>query len=152
MGRARLDAYCGLYCGACLIYQCTQKGDLAPAVAAFGRTEEGLACDGCRSGRVSVACRECAYRDCPAGRGFSSCAECPEMPCASLLELQARLPHLSEVISNLERMRAVGPDRWCAEQAERWTCPLCGKPTWWYETTCGRCGAAVPTAYTRPSR
>ncbi len=152
MDRARLDAYCGLYCGACLIYRCTQKGDLAPAAATFGRSEEGLACDGCRSNRVSVACRACWYRDCPTGRGYSSCAECPDVPCDALKSLQTRMPHLSEIVSNLERIRAIDSDRWCAEQAERWACPLCGKPTWWYETTCDRCRSAVPTGFQPDSR
>lgn len=150
MSQTRLDAYCGLYCGACLIYRCTQEGNLAPAVATFGRTEEGLACDGCRSDRVTLACQKCWYRDCPAGKGYSSCAECPDMPCESLKSLQTRLPHLVEVVENLTRIRAVGASRWCAEQAERWVCPSCGKATWWYETACADCGAAVLTGYPRP--
>ena len=149
MNPTRLDAYCGLFCGACLIYQSTRNDNLAAAAAFFGRPEEGLACDGCRSSRVTAACRECGYRDCPVGKGYSSCADCPEMPCGSLKSLQTRMPHLVEVVGNLERIRAVGHDRWCAEEAKRWTCPSCGEPTWWYETTCHGCGASVPTGYHR---
>jgi predicted RNA-binding Zn-ribbon protein involved in translation (DUF1610 family) len=145
--RAGLDAYCGLYCGACLIYQSTRTGNLAAAAAFFGRPEEGLACDGCRSNRVTAACRECWYRDCPVGKGYTSCAECPEMPCNSLKSLQTRMPHLAEIVGNLVRIHAVGHERSCAEQATRWTCPACGKTTWWYETTCAECGSPVPTAY-----
>ena len=147
MTRARLDAYCGLYCGACLIYRCTQDGHLATAAATLGRPEEGLACDGCRSSRVTLACRDCWYRDCPAKRGFTSCAECPEMPCDSLKSLQTRMPHLVEIVDNLRALRADGSTLWCAGQAKRWTCPSCGKATWWYETTCSTCGAAVPSGY-----
>lgn len=152
MDCGRLDAYCGLYCGACLIYRSTQQGDLAPAAAAFGRPEEDLACDGCRSKRVTGACRACWYRDCPTGKGYTSCAECPEMPCDSLKSLQTRMPHLVQIVGSLERIRSVGPERWCAEQARHWTCPSCGKPTWWYETTCAACGTAVPLGCARPTR
>lgn len=152
MTSPRLDAYCGLYCGACLIYRCTREGDLAPAAAAFGRPEEGLACDGCRSARVTGACQPCGYRDCPTGKGYSSCAECPEMPCEGIKNLQARLPHLAEIVDNLHQVRASGHGAWCAAQARRWTCPSCGKPTWWYETTCSACGAAVPAGYRPPEK
>jgi hypothetical protein len=150
VSQTRLDAYCGLYCGACLIYQCTQTGNLATAAATLGRPEEGLACDGCRSNRVTLACRDCWYRDCPAKKGYASCAECPEMPCDSLKNLQTRRPHLIEIVDNLERIRGDGHARWCADQAKRWTCPSCGKPTWWYETTCSACGAMVPSGYEEP--
>jgi len=144
----RLDAYCGLYCGACLIYHCTQNGNLALAAATLGRPEEGLACDGCRSNRVTLACRECWYRDCPAKKkGYPSCAECPEMPCDSLKSLQTRRPHLIEIVDNLERIRADGHARWCADQAKHWACPSCGKATCWYESTCSACGAMVPSGY-----
>ncbi len=152
MTQQRLDAFCGLYCGACLIYQCTQNGDLAQAAAAFGRPEEGLACDGCRSSRVTLACGDCWYRDCPTGKGYSSCADCPEMPCAALRDLRTRRPHLAELVDNLQALRADGSARWCADQAKRWTCPSCGKPTWWYETTCSKCGAVTPTGFPPPER
>jgi predicted RNA-binding Zn-ribbon protein involved in translation (DUF1610 family) len=69
------------------------------------------------------------------------------MPCDSLKSLQTRRPHLIEIVGNLERIRADGHARWCADQAKRWTCPSCGKGTWWYETTCSACGVAVPTGY-----
>jgi hypothetical protein len=145
--QTRLDAYCGLYCGACLIYQSTQDGDLATAAVTLGRPEEGLACDGCRSSRVTLACRNCWYRDCPAKKGYASCAECPEMPCDALKSLQTRRPHLAEIVDNLRALRAEGSGSWCAGQAKRWTCPSCSKATWWYETVCRACGAAVPTGY-----
>ncbi len=152
MTETRLDAYCGLYCGACLTYQATRAGDLAAAARVLGRPEEGLACDGCRSARVTDACRECWYRDCPTGKGYSSCAECPEMPCASLKSLQTRMPHLVEIVGNLEEIRTTGHAHWCAEQTKRWTCPTCGKATWWYETKCQACGATVPPGYAPPTR
>ncbi len=147
MTQQRLDAYCGLYCGACLVYQSTRTGDVAAAAATLGRPEEGIACDGCRSGRVTGACRSCFYRDCPTGKGYASCAACPEMPCGALKDLQTRRPHLVEIVRNLEQIRAAGPERWCADQAKRWTCPSCGKATWWYETACARCESAVPSGY-----
>ncbi len=152
MRERRLDASCGLYCGACLIYQCTQSHTLARAAEVLGRPEEGLACDGCRSERVTIACRECGYRDCATGRGLASCAECPEMPCPSLHSLQTRRPHLVEVVGNLERIRGIGWRSWGEEQATRWCCPLCGKATGWYETTCARCGTPLATGYAGPSR
>jgi hypothetical protein len=69
------------------------------------------------------------------------------MPCDSLKSLQTRRPHLIEIVDNLRALRADGHERWCAGQAKRWTCPSCGKATWWYETTCSACGAMVPSGY-----
>jgi len=145
----RLDAYCGLYCGGCLIYQSTRTGNLAAAAATLNRPAEGLACDGCRSSRVTAACRDCWYRSCPVGKGYGSCADCPEMPCDSLKSLQTRMPHLIEIVGNLERVRAIGGTSFCAEQAARWACPSCGRATTWYETTCPACSAPVPAGYRR---
>jgi hypothetical protein len=69
------------------------------------------------------------------------------MPCAALRSLEARRPHLIEIVDNLRRIHDIGHDRWCAEQAQRWTCPSCGTPAWWYGTTCAACGRPVPVAY-----
>lgn len=152
MTENRLDAYCGLYCGACISYQCTQNDDLATASAIYGRDEKDLACDGCRTGRISVGCGRCMIRPCAVARGHASCSACSQFPCGQLSQLMTLLPHLGEVVGNLEQIRVVGHEHWCAEQAKHWTCPSCGKTTWWYETTCRSCGAAVPAGYTPPTR
>jgi hypothetical protein len=42
----------------------------------------------------------------------------------------------------LERLRAIGADKWLAEQAQRWQCD-CGEHYSWYEETCSKCGKPV---------
>jgi len=144
---SRLDAYCGLYCGSCVLYLATRRGELSKASVTFGVPAEGLRCDGCRTRILAVSCRDCRIRACATAKGRVSCAGCPETPCALLRELQGRLPHLGEIVDNLQRIATIGAESWCDEQAARWRCPSCRRPTEWYETTCGSCGTPVPAGY-----
>ncbi|MBE0634908.1 DUF3795 domain-containing protein [Candidatus Bipolaricaulota bacterium] len=149
MSDRNLEAFCGLYCGACYTYVARQRGTLADHAASRGRPLEDAKCNGCRSGVLSSSCRDCTLRDCAQERGLTSCGDCFDMPCDELLRITKLLPHLVEIVGNLERLREVGSAEWLDEQAAHWACPACKTPGSWYEVKCTACGHDLPAGYTR---
>jgi hypothetical protein len=149
MSPRHLEAFCGLYCGACYFYLTGQRGTLAETAASRGRTIEDTLCHGCRTHVLSSSCRLCAVRDCAKARGLTSCSECEDMACGEIQRMAALRPHLVEIVGNLERLRRAGSAAWIAEQAAHWACPSCGTPGSWYETACTHCGASLPAGYER---
>jgi len=144
-----LEAYCGLYCGACPVLLKREDDAIHRAVREhFDAEPEDLFCRGCRSDVLSVSCRDCAKRDCAQQRGLDSCATCPEMPCD---KLTFRLPHASEIVPNLEALRDRGSHAWLAEQAKHWQCPSCGHTGSWYERICAQCGTELPAGHRAPA-
>jgi hypothetical protein len=149
MSRRNLEAYCGLYCGACPVYLQQYDGWLVEAIAKYFKCEPtDLRCRGCRSDMVSVSCRDCNRRGCAQSRGLDSCSACPEMPCDRMR--QCRLPHMSEAVPNLEALRDRGSGLWLSGQADRWTCPSCGRTGSWYEQVCLQCGTALSSGHEPP--
>jgi len=152
----RLLGVCGLYCGACYHYRASfpQGEHLLAEALRQGRNLEGFTCQGCRSDHLYVhpGCARCQIRACVDGRGILHCALCPEFPCDRLKAFQSdgRVHH-RDVLSHLEDQKATGPDRWLAEQAQRWTCG-CGARFSWYEEFCHRCGAALASYGPDPTR
>ena len=139
-----LIACCGLYCGACPIYDTGKRGDLkhlgqiARAMADYlGRAVEvsDLACEGCLSEVVAAHCRDCALRACALGKGLACCAECPDFPCQRIMDFSRDGIH-SEVLDNIQRQREIGIDAWIEEQERRQqtrlnfkeNCGVCGSP------------------------
>jgi hypothetical protein len=149
MNDRNLEAYCGLYCGACPVYLQQYDGRLVQVVAEhFDCEADDLRCQGCRSNTVSLSCRDCDRRDCAQSKGFDSCSACPEMPCARMTNY--RLPHMSEAVPNLEALRDRGSGAWLDEQAGHWRCPSCGKTGSWYEQICAECGAPLSSGHASP--
>ncbi len=141
-GRAELVAYCGLYCGDCLVY----TGVIADAAEAFaevleryqfertavhifpeelpdyGRFREnlafmsGLRCSGrCRLAEGQAVPTTCAVRNCCIDKGLFACYECAEFEiCAKLRELHGDL-HYDASLRNMRAMRELGPEAWLAE-------------------------------------
>lgn len=142
-----LLAACGLYCGACYHYCASfpEGRHLLQEAVRQGRALEGFTCQGCRSGALYIhpGCARCEIRACVDGRGVLHCGLCPEFPCARIAGFQGdgRIHHL-DVLDNLAALNELGPDRWLAEQEQRWTCE-CGARSSWYETTCHHCGASL---------
>jgi hypothetical protein len=143
----QLLAVCGLYCGACYHYRSSfpDGQHLLEETARQGRPLAGFTCQGCRSGALYIhpGCAQCEIRACAEGQGLLHCGLCPTYPCARLQAFQGdgRVHHL-DVLINLEELKVKGPDRWLAEQAERWQCG-CGARFSWYETTCVQCSAPL---------
>lgn len=142
-----LLAACGLYCGACYHYRASfyDSGRLSAEAARRGRDVEGFTCRGCRSGALYIhdGCARCDIRACADEKGIPHCGLCAEFPCGRLRAFQTdgRVHHL-EILTQLERLREAGPERWLAGQARRWQC-ACGESYTWYEETCHHCGAPL---------
>jgi hypothetical protein len=126
--------YCGLYCDLCgararipqqaaALQQAMAEegwpywGQEIPGFAGFWDFLEGLqaegGCPGCRAGGGDP---ECQIRDCARERGVEMCGLCDDFPCEAVQALAARYPTL---IADNARLRAIGLERWLAEQAER---------------------------------
>jgi hypothetical protein len=138
---------CGLYCGACYHYRASfpEGLHLLEEAARRGRPAEGYTCRGCRSDRLYVhsGCAHCEIRACADARGLLHCGLCSEFPCERIKAFQSdgRVHH-RPVLSQLQELKARGPERWLAAQAARWTC-ACGAPFSWYEEFCPHCGAPL---------
>lgn len=140
---------CGLYCGACYHYRASfyESERLQREAARRGRDPVGFTCQGCRSDKlyIHVGCVQCEIRACVDGREIAHCGICVEFPCERIKAFQSdgRVHH-QDVLTQLERLREIGPDRWLAGQARRWECE-CGEPYSWYEETCSQCGKQLPS-------
>ena len=140
---------CGLYCGACYHYRASfpEGGHLLDEAARQGRKLEGFTCRGCRSDALYVhpGCAQCEIRACADDHRIAHCGLCPEFPCGRIQAFQSdgRIHH-RDVLIDLQELASKGPDRWLAQQARRWTCG-CGAAFTWYEVSCSRCGAPLPS-------
>jgi hypothetical protein len=139
-----LLAYCGLYCGACSFKLAFDENDRAHVRAMPPRYDKAKeteleACPGCRSEPAVDGDDSCKIRSCARSRGLEHCGSCAEFPC-SILSAFANdgVPHHSETLGNLRRLREVGEAAWLAEQRARWTC-ACGARRSWYLRDCSRC-------------
>lgn len=178
--KRNLAAPCGLYCGACLIYLASKRGDaellrqiVKGIVERLGQEGKGmpplrkgtvvselrkqrleakdLACEGCLSETVALHCRLCGFRACAFEKGLLHCAQCVVFPCRELVDFNNDgLPHHGEVLTNIRRQQDIGIDVWIAEQAERWRCPHCGCAIDWYARQCSGCGGVLNGCFDWP--
>jgi hypothetical protein len=145
--RSVLLAVCGLYCGACYHHRASfpEGAHLLEEAARQGRALEGFTCQGCRSDILYIhpGCTRCEIRACADSQGVLHCGLCPEFPCARIedFRVDGHIHHL-DVLDNLASLKEKGPDRWLAEQEQRWTCE-CGARFSWYETICHNCGMSL---------
>jgi hypothetical protein len=143
-----LEAYCGLYCGACPVYSSREDDWIVKSVLEqHGLTIDELHCEGCRSGTLSPSCQVCATRDCAKSKGLDSCSGCEAFPCGRISDFGSARPHGKDVITNLTFLREHGSEAWLAQQAVKWTCSTCGRVGSWYETTCAQCGKPLSAGY-----
>jgi hypothetical protein len=144
---------CGLYCGMCRMYQATQANDysvLGRLAKIYSRRvpelaplqAEDLCCDGCRSERKSIFCRNCSIRDCALEKGYLGCHECTDFPCELISEFP--IPEGRKVI-----MRAIpfwsahGTQAWIAAEEVRYRCPACDHRLYRGARGCPECSAPV---------
>ncbi|MCK4477724.1 DUF3795 domain-containing protein [Candidatus Bathyarchaeota archaeon] len=138
-----LVGYCGLYCGACAIYQqmirkralqllevlnayqfreiAKEAKEWDPKLAFYSQFEEVLQslmkmfgeCPSCLAGGGPPVC---VIRDCCREKGFSTCAECKKMPCDKLKpQVQAYGGHLDR----LRRIKEIGKEKWAEEMEKK---------------------------------
>ena len=129
-----LNAYCGLYCGACPILLNTRAGATAEQ------------CHGCKSEQPTGYCVVCGIKACAQGRGHAFCNECPEYAHCALMHnfLQAaNWPYQQAVARNMESIRQLGISAWLEAQERRWRCASCEAAHSWWDETCPKCGQAT---------
>ena len=130
-------APCGLDCSICVLAQ---------------RKENP--CAGCR-GPNDHKPAYCAY-ECPIitcerlrNKGYEYCDECPEYPCKDVMERETRYtnkyPRKESPLMNLREIRTLGMDAFLQKQAERFTCPSCGRPLSVHTSICQWCGHDTET-------
>lgn len=119
--KRELTAPCGLDCFNCELYTENLTEEMRLRFAALAKIPPGQAvCKGCRE---QQGCRlqypACATLDCVRQKGVEFCHECRDFPCQHLLpaaDRADRLPHNLKVF-NLCRIKAMGAERWAAEEA-----------------------------------
>lgn len=129
-----LDAYCGLYCGAC------------PNML-VARTEMGSnPCYGCKSEQPTGYCATCELRSCAKSKGYEYCYQCDHSStCIQLQKFksEALLPTRQNVLKNMEIIKIEGKEKWLKVQDKRWRCENCDAPFTWFDETCPQCGRTV---------
>lgn len=141
----RKDGYCGLYCGACLIFIKTENGTIDLLAAEMNMSPEELSCYGCKSEKNSPWCATCALKTCARERKFEFCIDCDEYVCEDLRSFidDPQYPYHLVVERNMERISEEGLEKWLATQEQRWRCPACGQKHAWKDEQCKECGADV---------
>jgi hypothetical protein len=106
-------------------------------------------CPGCRGGdsHKSNACLTCDIKNCRkrAAGGHKFYFSCDTVPCADLLHLDGRYQankYGVSVIANLERIGAIGVERFVAEEEAKWSCSECGSLLCMHKPQCVHCGRA----------
>ncbi len=134
-----LDAYCGLYCGAC--------PNLLAAKAGIWNEP----CHGCKSEQTVGYCATCEIKICAESKGHEFCHQCSTFKKCALIHKFAPAAEKScqqRVLSNMEQIRMEGKAKWLEEQENSWRCGNCGTLFSWSHKTCSRCGQAVVSAPT----
>lgn len=146
------DGYCGLYCGACMLFLKTINGEIEEFAAENGLPVSDFACYGCKSEQVAKWCRECNLKDCSSEKGLDNCGECNEYPCDDLVNFRddPQYPYHIEITEYLEEISNKGKEAWLRSMEKRWSCKECGEPYGWYQLSCNNCKAAVD-GYEEPS-
>jgi len=143
-----LEAFCGLYCGACPVYLKREDDWIVKTVLEQHELAfDDLHCEGCRTESLSPSCQNCAVRDCAKNQGLDSCSSCDELPCEQIAIFGHIRPHAGEVVGNLLALRHHGSEKWLANQAKQWACITCGRVGSWYERVCAECGSTLEAGY-----
>jgi len=139
-----LISACGLYCGACGIFQATQEKDTEKTLhyaVVLNQTFDETLCDGCGAERKSLHCSKmCSFIDCKQRRGVNLCPDCKEFPCSELIEFQSKMPHRIEILQSQLRLKEIGWEKWLFEMNDLFSCPQCKAANSAYQLDCRMCG------------
>ncbi|MBN1274649.1 MAG: DUF3795 domain-containing protein [Candidatus Aminicenantes bacterium] len=134
-----LAAYCGIYCGACDVYQkrilkagkelkevlgylnMDEISTQVPGLEGYPTFEKVLntlmmffgQCAGCQKGGGNP---QCLIRICCKEKGYSSCAECPSAPCEKFSYFGDSQPMLAQ---NLKDIKESGIENWSRQQQKK---------------------------------
>jgi hypothetical protein len=148
----RLAAVCGLFCPACTLFIGTNDDPerLKKMAAHLKVPVEELECNGCRSDKRGIFCRNyCKMTKCSIEKGIDFCNECSEYPCAELKAFQAQMPHRIELWKSQERIKEVGYEKWYEEMLEHYTCSECHTLNSAYDIECRNCGTTPGCNYVK---
>ena len=106
-------AYCGLDCSKCDAYKATQTNDSALKAQVAKRwskelkvnfTPDGVTCDGCKSDRLSMWCRDiCKILPCAKEKSVLTCAHCEDYTCDKLDEFLASEPRIKALLEDIRK-------------------------------------------------
>lgn len=144
-GKFQYTGFCGDYCGACPLM-----------VASEGATKQSeVKCYGCKPVRPNGKRTNCQIRACALRKGVQNCAQCKEYPCTKLRTYQTSSKSKADkekpgytwlAAYNLEQIKAVGAEKWLADQRQRWSCPKCKAHFSWKDETCPKCHEPILSA------
>jgi len=139
-----LASACGLYCGACGIYQATQENDvdrLLQYAVVLNQSFDETLCNGCGSERKSLHCLKiCNFIHCKQEKEVDFCADCMDFPCKELIEFKAKMPHRAEILHSQMRMKEIGNENWLIEMKDYFSCSHCNAVNSAYDLACRKCG------------
>lgn len=142
----RLDAYCGLYCGACfvMIAYKQSRSDCIPDDWVSSLHDKEFKCHGCKSEIIFENCRGCNIRICAQSKNLEFCNDCSEYPCEKIKRIEKyNLAHHNVTVHSFEKIKEIGAQKWLEEQKERWLCSNCNTSFSWYEDNCFKCGSEL---------
>ncbi len=110
--RSHLVASCGIDCGNCNLYLCSDNAAMIERLVARGIPREKLPCPGCRNveGNCPVIGATCETYRCVRQKNVDFCFECADYPCSRLCPSSDRadvLPHNMKVF-NLCTIERIG--------------------------------------------
>ena len=134
-----LATYCGLYCGACDIYQkrfSIAGNELKKLLDAYDFKSISKQIPGmegydtfykvlntiifffgqCFTCKKNGGNPQCQIRICARKKGYTNCAECPELGCDKLKAITDGYPEAKE---NLVEIKKIGLKKWCQKQQEK---------------------------------
>jgi len=137
---------CGLYCGACMIYNCSHDlayGEKRSQLAArYNIPPEKVTCQGCMALTGECWGNDCKIVACLRGKDLGMCIQCEEL-LKSCPTWQSICKDYEEqyggLLSAMERVKAGGTDDWLAEMDARMRCPNCHGTICYFEEVCIRC-------------
>ena len=89
---------CGVYCKSCTLYIGSKYDPkrLEFLASRLNLTVEDLYCEGCRSDKKSILCRNCTFIKCAKEKNVKFCSECSEFKCNEIIAFQIEKPHRAE--------------------------------------------------------
>jgi hypothetical protein len=137
-----LVASCGLFCKSCSVYIASQSDENALEIIAkkLNTTKEEMYCNGCRSDRTSLHCRNCEFRNCVHEKGINNCEDCDSFPCETLREFQTKMPHRIELFESSQYRKNCGLTKWLEKMEDDYACQRCKTINSPYYIKCKQCG------------
>lgn len=142
MNNMDVVAHCGLYCKSCSVYIASQNNDIQALeflAKKMNTTKEEMYCDGCRSKRLSIHCRNCDFRNCTSENEVENCEDCNSFPCEKLKDFQTKMPHRIELFESAIYRKQAGLDRWFEKMNSDYACKVCGSLNSPYFMKCKKC-------------